>query len=125
MKRQTRTIFVRFFIFIAFSAVVYYFAVGKQNYYPEETINHIGENAIVEGEVAQISMAANGNIFIYLGNKYPNSKFTAVILSTEANQFPKALDLEGKRIRVYGMIENFNGSVQIIIRSKEQLKIIR
>lgn len=115
----------RLLLFISFVFIIFYFAIGQPNYSVDEAVNHIGEKALVEGEVAQVSIAQNGNIYVSMGNKFPNAKFAAVILSIYSNLFPKAEELEGKRIRVYGVIENDMGSIQIIVRSKSQIKIVR
>jgi exonuclease VII large subunit len=115
----------RLLLFIVLLSIAFFFTQGHPNYSAEEAINHVGENAFIEGEVAQVTVAENGNVFISIGNKYPKAKFVAIILSIEVKLFSKVEEMEGRRIRVYGMIENDKGSVQVILRSRAQIKILK
>jgi hypothetical protein len=83
---------------------------------------HYGENAIVTGRVAQVTIRPKA-IFINLEQPYPNSPFTGVVFSRFTNQFSDLTTLEGKVIEVGGLITNYQNKPEIVLTNASQLII--
>jgi hypothetical protein len=83
---------------------------------------HYGENAIVTGRVAQVTIRPKA-VFINLDQPYPNSPFTGVVFSRFTNQFSDLTALEGKVIKVGGLITNYQNKPEIILTNASQLII--
>ncbi len=87
--------------------------------------NHIGENATVCGVVAIViyeSSSRGQPTLICLDHYYPHQSFTAVIWGEDRSKFgTPETTLNGKEVCVSGVIEEYQGKPQIILRSKSQL----
>ena len=60
--------------------------------------------------------------FLYLDEPYPNRIFTAVIWSEDREKFgTPEVSLKGKRVCVSGLIEEYKGLLQIVLRKTSQL----
>jgi|SRR5262245_27015101 len=89
--------------------------------------NHIGKNAIVCGRVASANYAVRSKgqpTFINLDEPYPRQIFTAVIWGSDRSKFgqPEA-ELKDKRICVTGLIEQYHGTPEMVLRERSQLKV--
>jgi hypothetical protein len=87
--------------------------------------NHVGKNATVCGVVA-IAIYANSShrqpTLICFDNYYPHQSFTAVIWGEDRSKFgTPETTLNGKEICVSGVIEEYQGKPQIVLRRKGQL----
>jgi len=96
---------------------------------PNLAANHIGQVQTVCGVVSQVYVTKQNNVFLNLGGVYPHHMFSAVVgkrrapeLLAQGSQWLK--DLEGKEIAVTGEIKIFDGKPEIIIRSRENLRIL-
>jgi len=89
--------------------------------YPEAP-QHVGENVTVEGIVSAVSTSKKGNTFINFGGVYPNQTFTGWIpAGTLLASDPSIQFLQGKRIKITGLIELYRGKPEIRILSKGQI----
>lgn len=89
---------------------------------PQEAARHIGKSGAVNGPIAEINII-DGNVFINLGDKYPNQPFTAFV---DASAVPTVgLDylesLRNQHVSVAGTIVNHRGKPQIRITAKNQI----
>ena len=85
--------------------------------------NHIGEQATVCGKVAGEKTAAGSRVeptFINLDAAYPNQVFTILVWG-EDRQRVGALPREGARVCAAGVIQNYRGVPEIVVRSSGQL----
>lgn len=89
----------------------------------------IGEEAIVCGVVMQVATpkGIRGNpTYINMGARYPNHPFTVVIWGQDAMKFPMGTlkSFEGKEIAVTGLVEEYRGKPQIVVKEVEQIVVI-
>ncbi len=94
---------------------------------PEDAINHIGQQATVCGNVASthFSFRSKGQpTFINLNRPYPSQIFTVLIWGSDRGNFPGSPEnyYRNKRICVSGMIQQYRGTPEIIVRSANQIK---
>ncbi len=98
---------------------------SQKIYTSTEAINHIGEFASIKGKVYQVYISSRGNIFLNIDVIYPDNPFTAVIFKSDADKFPNIKSLEGKTIIITGQIKLYRNKPEIILKSQNQIKIIK
>src|ERR1700739_712752 len=87
-----------------------------------EAAQHIGQNASVEGVVMAVSTSRKGNTFINFGGVYPNQDFTGWIpAGTPLASDPSIKSLEGKKVKISGLIELYRGKPEIRVFSRDQI----
>jgi len=95
----------------------------------------VGEEAIICGIVMQVAtpQGIRGNpTYINMGARFPNHPFTVVIWGSDADKFVRDADsfirglksFEGKRIAVSGLVEEYRGKPQIVVKDPEQIVVI-
>jgi DNA/RNA endonuclease YhcR with UshA esterase domain len=96
---------------------------------PNLAANHIGQIVTVRGVVSQVYVTKQNNVFLNLGGVYPHHLFSAVVrkrrspeMLAEGAQWLK--DLDGKKIAVTGEVKIYAGKPEIVIRSRENLRIL-
>lgn len=85
--------------------------------------SHIGENATVCGKVAGERTATSSRgapTFINLDAAYPHRIFTILIWGDD-RQNVGTLPSEGSRVCATGMIQDYRGVPEIVVKSKSQL----
>ncbi len=87
--------------------------------------NYIGEEKIVEGKIASGYKSKTNTIFLNFEKPYPNYCFTATIFSSNLINFPENPQeyYEGKIVRVKGVIKEYNGKPEIILKDRSQIEI--
>jgi len=93
---------------------------------PTDAHKYIGMEKTVCGTVASATYAVRTKgqpTFLNLDQPYPKHIFTAVIWGSDRNKFqnPPESSFRGKRICVTGIIEDFRGKPEIIVRSPDQI----
>jgi hypothetical protein len=69
-----------------------------------------------------VSTSKKGNTFINFGGVYPNQTFTGWIpAGTSLASEPSIQSLEGKKIKITGLIELYRGKPEIRILSRDQI----
>jgi DNA/RNA endonuclease YhcR with UshA esterase domain len=102
-------------------------AIAQQEYVnPIDAHKYIGMEKTVCGTVASATYAVRTKgrpTFLNLDQPYPNQIFTVLIWGSDRNKFqnPPESSFRGKRICVTGMIEEFRGKAEIIVRSPDQI----
>lgn len=96
---------------------------------PNLAANHIGQTVTVCGVVSQVYVTKEKNVFLNFGGVYPHHLFSAVVgkrrspaMLADGTQWLK--DLEGKEIAVTGEILIYSGKPEIVIRTRENLRIL-
>lgn len=97
--------------------------ISAQTISATDAKNHVGEKATVCGKVASERTATSSRgepTFINLDAAYPNQVFTILIWGDDR---PKvgALPSEGSRVCATGMIQDYRGVPEIVVRSSGQL----
>jgi DNA/RNA endonuclease YhcR with UshA esterase domain len=88
-----------------------------------EAKDHIGANAVVTGEIAEVNIAERLTR-LNLDKPFPEQPFTAVIFGAKTNLFPDLPALKGKRVEVSGKIADYRGHPQIVLNGTNQLKVV-
>ena len=94
---------------------------------PRDAIKHIGKQATVCGTVVSThfsSQAKGQPTFLNLDKPYPHHVFTAVILSSDRSKFHNTPEkyYRNKKICVSGLIEQYKGIPEIIVKFPGQMK---
>lgn len=84
--------------------------------------NHVGQHITVEGVVSEVHASANAT-FIDIGGRYPDETFTGVIFGDDESGFSDLQGLEGKTVDITGTVKLYNGRPEIVLTSKDQLRI--
>jgi len=74
----------------------------------------------VEGVVTAVSTSRKGNTFINFGGVYPNQCFTGWI-STGPDRDASLESLKGKKIKITGTVQLYQGKPEIKIQSRSQI----
>ena len=94
-----------------------------------EAINHIGERTTVYGPVIGATYASSSKgqpTFLNVGKNYPDpARFTVLIWGSDRSKFSPAPEnqFKGRTIYVYGLIELYQGSAEIIVNSPSQIQV--
>jgi len=91
-----------------------------------KTKKHIGETVFVEGKIVSVFRSKKNNVFLNFEKDYPHQCFTAVIFSSDLYRFPENLEkiFEGKRVRVFGKIQEYKKKPEIILQTPSQIEIL-
>lgn len=121
-----KTIFKCSFIFIFLLLAIQ--SQAKDNITPEEAGNHIGEVQTVCGVVVSTHYATRSNrqpTFLNLNKPYPNQIFTVLIWGADRDKFKGSPETfyNGKRICVSGIIEEYKGKPEIIVKDPSQITV--
>jgi hypothetical protein len=90
---------------------------------PVDAKNHIGEQATVCGKVAGEKTAAGSRgepTFINLDAAYPNQVFTILVWGDDRKNVGE-LPRVGSRVCASGVIQDYRGVPEIVVRSSGQL----
>jgi hypothetical protein len=88
---------------------------------PADAKTHVGQTITVEGAVSDVNTVRTGVTFIDLGGKFPDSLFTAVILSDDAGKFPNVAALNGKTVDITGKVVLYKGKPQVVLKDASQI----
>jgi very-short-patch-repair endonuclease len=86
----------------------------------KQAAQHIGEQTIVCGDVAQVKEFSKG-YYLNLGNTFPHQDATVLVWSSNVDKFDDLSSFEGNSICVKGMINTYKGVPQIEMRSPSQI----
>ncbi|MGP8199979.1 MAG: hypothetical protein ACLQU4_10805 [Limisphaerales bacterium] len=83
---------------------------------------HYGENAIVTGRVAQVTIRPSV-VFLNLEQPYPDSPCTVVIFRRFTNQFGDLSSLSNQSVEISGLITNYQNKPEIVLTNASQLTV--
>ena len=98
-------------------------AGGARKIGAAEAGKHYQETCIVTGKVAQVTIRER-LVYLNLDKPYPATPFTGVIFARATNQFGDLSKLKGRHVEIKGRVEDYNGKVQIVLNSTNQLKVV-
>jgi len=87
--------------------------------------SHVGQFASVEGVVAVVETRLNHTTYIDIGDRYPNQAISGVIFGRDASAVGDVSGLSGKKVKLVGTIYLFRGYPEIMITSRDQVRIAR
>ena len=82
----------------------------------------VGETITVEAKVAEVNKTEK-IVRINLEARFPKQELTLVIFSSNFSKFEDVEKLEGKTVRVTGKVTVYQKRPQIVLDSKDQLKV--
>lgn len=85
---------------------------------------HIGEQAAVEGRVANVFTSRQGKTFLFFGAAYPKQSFSVAILTSDARRFGSLATLVGKHVLVTGVIKLNQGKPEMALDDPSQLAVL-
>jgi len=88
----------------------------------KEAKSKIGESITVEAKVAEVNKT-DKIVRINLEARFPKQELTLVIFPANFSKFEDVEKLEGKTVRVTGKVTEYQKRPQIVLDSKEQLKV--
>jgi len=97
--------------------------ISAQTISAADAKNHVGEKATVCGKVASERTATSSRgepTFINLDAAYPNQVFTILVWGDD-RQKVGALPREGSRVCATGLIQDYRGVPEIVVKSSGQL----
>jgi DNA/RNA endonuclease YhcR with UshA esterase domain len=119
-----------FFIILFFAFLICASAsIAQQEYInPIDAHKYIGKGKTVCGTVASANYAIRSKgrpTFLNLDQPYPNQIFTVVIWGSDRNRFknPPETFFRGKTICVTGIIKDYRGKPEIVVRSPDQITV--
>ena len=92
---------------------------------PDSAKNYVDKQVTVTGVVDQVHLTDTGTYFLNMDGKFPDNTFTAVIFSKDSSAFTNIKSFEGKDVAVTGTITDYKGSPEIILKSYNQIKIMK
>ena len=84
---------------------------------------HAGETGCVSGRVVRVFASRGGNTFLDFCEDYRDCPFTSVIFSSDKNKFGDLASLAGRQIEIRGLITEYQGRPEIIIRDPKQIRL--
>ena len=84
---------------------------------------NIGKNAAVKGYVADVFKNAKV-AYLNFDGKFPKNSFSAVVFKGDFSTFGDLNRYRGKTVEVSGIITEYKGKPQIILKDPSQLKIV-
>ena len=88
----------------------------------KEAKSKVGETITIEAKVAEVNKTEK-IVRINLEARFPKQELTLVIFSSNFSKFEEVEKLEGKTVRVTGKVTEYQKRPQIVLDSKEQLKV--
>jgi endonuclease YncB( thermonuclease family) len=88
-----------------------------------DAYKYIGKNATVEGFIVAVKKTTKA-AFLNFERPYPDQCFTAVIFASKFSLFPDVYGYKDKRVRVSGIIKEYEGKPEIILESQSQIEVV-
>lgn len=92
-----------------------------QEYDYTEAGGHIGEKAIVKGNVVKVFTARSGVTFLDFCEEFSNCPFSAVIFASDLKKFEDVSKYQ-REVKITGVIKLYNGKAEIVINNPEQVE---
>jgi len=86
--------------------------------------NHVNENAIVRGYVADV-VEREKVAYLNFDKKYPKNSFSAVIFDDKFSEVGELNIYKNQNVEIKGTITIYKDKPQIIITSKNQIRLIK
>ena len=87
-----------------------------------EAKNHMGEFVNITGIVVDV-VTPKDTTYLNFCSDRKVCEFQVVVFSSDSSSFPNIKQYEGKNITISGLIEEYKGRAQIILKNPDQIKI--
>jgi len=89
----------------------------------KEVKTHVGDSLIIKGFVADIFLS-DKVAYLNFENKFPKNIFSCAIFSGRFEEFGDLSRFKNKIVEVSGKILTYKNKPQVILNSKDQIKIV-
>lgn len=83
----------------------------------------VGKTGCVTGRILRAYTSRNGNTFLDFCADYRSCPFTSVVFSEDRAKFGDLGVLKGRRVELRGLVTEYQGRAEIIIRDQEQIRM--
>lgn len=87
----------------------------------EDAPNNIGKERCVKGKVVKVAETRSGNWYLNFCQDYRNCAFSVVVFQRDLAEVGDVHKLEGKEIRVFGRIHEYQGRTEMVLSRSQQL----
>lgn len=89
-----------------------------------DAASQTGKDACVSARVLRVFTSRAGNTFLDFCTDYRKCPFTSVIFSSDREKFGDLETLRGRRVEIRGLVREYQGRAEIIIRNPEQIRVL-
>jgi hypothetical protein len=83
----------------------------------------VGKNSCVTGRILRVYTSRNGNTFLDFCTDYKKCPFTSVVFAEDRAKFGDLGALKGRKVELRGLVTEYQGRAEIIIRDQEQIRM--
>jgi hypothetical protein len=87
-----------------------------------EISSFVGKQVILKGYVADVAVREKV-AYLNFDKKYPNNTCSVTIFAGDFDNFGELTEYKNKNIEVRGKVSVYNGKAQIIVNSKDKIKV--
>ncbi len=88
----------------------------------DKATDHIGETLCIKGRVLKVSIGRTGIHFLNFCEDYRTCPFTVVVFPRDLRDVGDVRSLENREVEIYGLVKDYNGQAEIILRDTSQLR---
>lgn len=89
-----------------------------------DAASQTGRNACISARVLRVFTSRAGNTFLDFCTDYRKCPFTSVIFESDHGKFGNVDTLRGRRVEIRGLVTEYQGRAEIIIRDPEQIRVL-
>lgn len=89
-----------------------------------DAASQTGKSACISARVLRVFTSRAGNTFLDFCPDYRQCPFTSVIFSSDREKFGDLTTLRGRRVEIRGLVSEYQGRAEIIIRDPEQIRVL-
>jgi len=83
----------------------------------------VGQPGCVTGRILRVYASRNGNTFLDFCTDYKSCPFTSVVFSEDRTKFGDLGALKGRKVELRGLVTEYQGRAEIIIRDQDQIRM--
>jgi hypothetical protein len=83
----------------------------------------VGQPGCVTGRILRVYTSRNGNTFLDFCADYKSCPFTSVVFSEDRAKFGDLGSLKGRKVELRGLVTEYQGRTEIIIRDQDQIRM--
>ncbi len=83
----------------------------------------VGKPGCVKGRILRVYTSRSGNVFFDFCADYRACPFTSVVFSEDRAKFGDLDVLKGRSVELRGLVSEYQGRAQIIVREQEQIRL--
>ena len=87
----------------------------------EDVPKNIGKETCVKGKVVRVAESRGGNTFLNFCDDYKTCPFAVVVFERDQREVGNVKKLEGKEIRIWGRIQEYEGRPEMVLKRSQQL----